>query len=97
MPLFTLGLLMPQNGGVFSFASFAMRISRTWPDAWQWILNHDVFPFGVGLGGIGGAQRFYAANFFNPSDNLFVYPVREFRRAQPGLSRLDVLGRAPLA
>jgi hypothetical protein len=27
--------LMPQTGGVFSFASFAMRISRTWPDAWR--------------------------------------------------------------
>ena len=78
LPLFTPGLLMPQTGGVFSFASFAMRISLTWPDAWRWILNHEVFPFGVGLGGIGGAQRFYAANFFNPSDNLFVYLYANF-------------------
>jgi hypothetical protein len=78
LPLFTLGLMMPQTGGVFSFASFAMRISRTWPDAWRWILNHDIFPFGVGLGGIGGAQRFYAVNFFNPSDNLFVYLYANF-------------------
>ena len=78
LPLFTLGLLMPQSGGVFSFASFAMRISRTWPEAWQWILSRDIFPFGVGLGGIGGAQRFYAPNFFNPSDNLFVYLYANF-------------------
>jgi hypothetical protein len=78
LPLFTLGLLMPQNGGVFSFASFAMRISSTWPEAWQWILSRDIFPFGVGLGGIGGAQRFYAPNFFNPSDNLFVYLYANF-------------------
>ena len=78
LPLFTLGLLMPQSGGVFSFASFAMRISRTWPEAWQWILSHDIFPFGVGLGGIGGAQRFYAPNFVNPSDNLFVYLYANF-------------------
>ncbi len=72
LPLVTAGLLMPQTGGVFSLGSFAMRIRLTWPEAWRWIANHDVFPFGVGLGGIGGAQRFYAADFFNPADNLFV-------------------------
>jgi hypothetical protein len=78
LPLFTEGLLMPQQGGVFSFASFAMRISDTWPDAWNWIRNNEVFPFGVGLGGIGGAQRFYAENFFNPSDNLFIFLYANF-------------------
>jgi hypothetical protein len=78
LPLWTSGLLMPQSGGVFSFGSFAMRIALTWPEAWQWIADHDVFPFGVGLGGIGGAQRFYAANFFNPSDNFFVYLYANF-------------------
>jgi hypothetical protein len=78
LPLVTAGLLMPQSEGVFSFASFAMRITLTWPEAWQWIANHNVFPFGVGLGGIGGAQRFYAADFFNPSDNLFVYLYANF-------------------
>jgi hypothetical protein len=55
-----------------------MRISLTWPDAWNWILHNEVFPFGVGLGGIGGAQRFYAANFFNPSDNLFIFLYANF-------------------
>ncbi len=78
LPPLTNGLMMPESAGVFSFASFAMRISLTWPDAWRWISNNDVFPFGVGLGGIGGAQRFYAANFFNPSDNLFVYIYANF-------------------
>jgi hypothetical protein len=78
LPVLTAGLLMPQGAGVFSFASFAMRITLTWPEAWQWIANHNVFPFGVGLGGIGGAQRFYAADFFNPSDNLFVYLYANF-------------------
>ncbi len=78
LPLVTSGLLMPQNGGVFSFGSFAMRIALTWPDAWRWIADHNVFPFGVGLGGIGGAQRFYAADFFNPSDNFFVYLYANF-------------------
>jgi hypothetical protein len=78
LPVLTSGLLMPESAGVFSFASFAMRITLTWPEAWQWIAQHDVFPFGVGLGGIGGAQRFYAANFFNPSDNFFVFLYANF-------------------
>lgn len=78
LPIFTSGLLMNDNGGVFSFASFAMRISDTWPDAWRWIGNNDLFPFGVGLGGIGGAQRFYAQDFFNPSDNLFIFLYANF-------------------
>ena len=78
LPLLTVGLLASDTGGVFSLASLAMRISDTWPDAWQWIANNSVFPFGVGLGGIGGAQRFYAQDFFNPSDNLFVYLYANF-------------------
>jgi hypothetical protein len=78
LPAITAGLLIPDSGGVFSFASLAMRISLTWPEAWQWIWHNQVFPFGVGLGGIGGAQRFYAANFFNPSDNLFVFLYANF-------------------
>jgi hypothetical protein len=87
LPIFSSGLLMPDHGGVFSFASFAMRISSTWPDAWAWIRNNDIFPFGVGLGGIGGAQRFYASDFFNPSDNLFIYLYANF-----GLLGLFYLG-----
>jgi hypothetical protein len=78
LPIFSAGLLMPESAGVFSFASFSMRISATWPQAWQWIAHNEVFPFGVGLGGIGGAQRFYAADNFNPSDNLFVYLYANF-------------------
>jgi hypothetical protein len=87
LPLVTAGLLISNAGGVFSLASLAMRISLTWPDAWQWIWNNDVFPFGVGLGGIGGAQRFYAGDFFNPSDNLFVFLYANF-----GLMSLVYLG-----
>jgi hypothetical protein len=78
LPLVTAGLLMPDDGGVFSFSSFAMRIGLTWPDAWAWIRDHEVFPFGVGLGGIGGAQRFYAPDLFNPADNLFVFLYANF-------------------
>jgi len=90
LPVITAGLLTPTDGGgVFSSASFAMRIALTWPDAWRWISNNNAFPFGVGLGGIGGAQRFYAANFFNPSDNLFVFLYANF-----GLFGLLYLGWA---
>jgi hypothetical protein len=78
LPLLTGGLLVGDSGGVFSFTSFDMRITRTWPEAWEWILHHEVFPFGVGLGGIGGAQRFYAANFFNPSDSFFIFLYANF-------------------
>ncbi len=78
LPLFTPGLIMTQNGGVFSMASFAMRIEDTWPGAWNWISHNEIFPFGVGLGGIGGPQRFYAPDAFNPSDNLFVFMYANF-------------------
>jgi hypothetical protein len=63
---------------VFSLASLGLRISYTWPDAWNWIQTNEIFPFGVGLGGIGGAQRFYAQNFFNPSDNFAIFLYANF-------------------
>lgn len=78
LPIFTTGLLMPDRGGVFSFASFGMRITATWPDAWRWINDNNLFPFGVGLGGIGGAQRFFAQDFTNPSDNIFIFLYANF-------------------
>jgi hypothetical protein len=92
VPLLTSGLLVPADGGVFSFASFALRISHTWPEAWDWIRNNEVFPFGVGLGGIGGAQRFFARNFFNPVDNLGVFLYANF-----GVIGVVYLGWASLA
>ncbi len=72
LPITTGGMLLTDSGGVFSTASFAMRIIDTWPDAWQWIDMHQVFPLGVGLGGIGGAQRVYALDYTNPADNVFL-------------------------
>lgn len=63
---------MPSDQGVFSMESLIERIERMWPEAWRWI---GEFPatLGVGLGGIGGAQRFYAPDRFNAADNLFVF------------------------
>lgn len=68
---------MPHDEGVFSFESFIARIESMWPEAWVWINDHSMV-FGVGLGGIGGAQRFYAPLDFNAADNLFVYFYANF-------------------
>ena len=78
LPIATSGLLMPTGGGVFSLASFGMRITDTWPDAWRWIANHDIFPFATGLGGLSGAMRFFAQDFYNPSDNFFIFLYGNF-------------------
>ena len=79
LPIFTTGLLVNvDNAGTFSVSSLLMRIGSTWPDAWHWISLNQIFPFGVGLGGIGGPQRFYAKDWTNPADNLFVYMYANF-------------------
>jgi hypothetical protein len=68
---------MPRDRGVFSFESLIERVEWMWPAAWAWI---DRFPplLGVGLGGIGGSQRFFAPADFNPADNLFIYLYANF-------------------
>ena len=68
---------MPRDAGTFSFQSFIERIESMWPAAWRWI---GQFPplLGVGLGGIGGGQRFFAPTDQNAADNLFVYLYGSF-------------------
>ena len=74
LPLTLSGVNMPpSNGSVFSFSSFYQRMEQMWPEAWQWIHAHEAFPFGVGLGGISGAQRLYALNDMNAADNMFLF------------------------
>ena len=68
---------MPADRGIFSFQSLIERIRQMWPDAWAWIGRFPPF-LGVGLGGIGGAQRFFAPADFNAADNLFVYLFANF-------------------
>ncbi|MDB5395745.1 MAG: hypothetical protein JWM91_3251, partial [Rhodospirillales bacterium] len=63
---------MDHGSGVFSTESIYLRIAYTWPQAWDWIARHQMLIFGVGLGGIGGPQRLYAPNYFNPADNVFI-------------------------
>lgn len=70
LPALTIGLHMDHGAGVFSTESLFLRIAYTWPDAWRWITQHGMLLFGVGLGGIGGPQRLYAPDFFNPADNI---------------------------
>jgi len=72
LPLATSGMHLSHGTGVFSTESLYLRIADTWPMAWQWISRHQMMIFGVGLGGIGGPQRLYAIDNFNPADNLFV-------------------------
>lgn len=72
LPLFTHGLHLDHGDGVFSMESLFLRIAYTWPDAWDWIARNQMLWFGVGLGGIGGPQRLYAADSFNPADNIAV-------------------------
>ncbi len=82
---------MPRDNGVFSFESFYERIGQMWPDAWSWIGRFPPYVMGVGLGGIGGAQRFFAPDYFNAADNLFVYLFASF-----GVASLAYLGAVVL-
>jgi hypothetical protein len=72
LPIILPEFTMPHSHGVFSFESFNMRVEEVWPKAWGWISRMEIFPFGVGLGGIGGAMRFYAMESLNYADNMFI-------------------------
>lgn len=77
-PLVLPGYVMPHASGQFSMMSFYDRIENMWPEAWVWINKHEIFPFGVGLGGISGAQRLYALEEMNAADNLFIFMYANF-------------------
>jgi hypothetical protein len=53
-----------ERGGVFRSPRSPCASRRHGRMHCSEILSRDIFPFGVGLG---GAQRFYAPNFINPS------------------------------
>lgn len=79
LPLALPGYHMPEaSAGGFSNMSFNLRVEMMWPEAWQWIHRHEVFPFGVGLGGISGAQVLYSREEINAADNLFVFMYAYF-------------------
>lgn len=72
LPVILPQFIMPHAGGMFSMSSFYMRVEEVWPAAWKWINRHEVLFFGVGLGGMGGAMRFYDFASANPTDNMFI-------------------------
>jgi hypothetical protein len=54
------------------------RIMITWPDSLAWIERRSIFPFGVGLGGIGESQRFASTAAFHYPDNFFLFLLSSF-------------------
>jgi hypothetical protein len=78
LPLVLPGYYMPNASGTFSFSSFYDRVEDMWPRAWIWIDRHEAFPFGVGIGGISGAQRLYAPYQIDYADNLMVFMYAYF-------------------
>jgi hypothetical protein len=72
LPPLTMSLYMEHGTGVFSAESLFLRVTYTWPQAWDWITDHQMLIFGVGLGGLGGPQRLYALDSFNPADNIML-------------------------
>jgi hypothetical protein len=78
LPLILPGYDMPNATGMFSMSSFYDRVNDTWPRAWIWINRHEAFPFGVGLGGISGAQRLYDPFLIDYADNVIVFMYAYF-------------------
>ncbi len=79
LPIILPGYHMPDaQAGGFSNMSFNMRVEMMWPQAWEWVETRGTFPFGVGLGGISGAQMLYAKEWFNAADNIFVFMYASF-------------------
>jgi hypothetical protein len=73
LPVFTNGLTLEQgHGGVFSVTSFAERIDDTWPKGFDWIHRYEVFPFGIGVGGIGASLIVLAIQAEHLPDNMFI-------------------------
>ncbi len=73
LPLILPHFTMPNTHGMFSLNTFYMRVEDMWPRAWKLIESRELFPFGIGLGGISGAQRFYDKYDGNAADNMFVF------------------------
>lgn len=93
LPLVLPGYHMDEaGGGGFSNMSFNLRVESMWPKAWDWIAHRGIFPFGVGLGGISGAQLLYAKEWFNAADNIYVFMYASF-----GMMSLVYLGLMLLA
>jgi hypothetical protein len=66
---------MVKNDGVMAslFSSFFVRLTSTWPDAWDLLASNGSSVFGTGIGGIGTPLMMFDPMGYNSADNLFVY------------------------
>jgi hypothetical protein len=76
LPLVLPGLHMPHADA--AMMSFNLRVDATWPQGWRWIARHQAFPFGIGLGGLGGAQRLWSPGGYTVGDNMFLFLYANF-------------------
>lgn len=79
--------------------SFEDRLLNTWPEGFNLLKNHGSFLLGRGVGGIGGAQKYFEKSIVNPADNLFLYLYVSFGLGAililyPFLKRSVALARA---
>jgi hypothetical protein len=76
---FAMGMHMSiGHGNVASGASFAERIMLTWPNSWKWVIDHSLFPFGVGIGGMGAPLKQVAPTAWMFPDNMFIFMYAYF-------------------
>ena len=79
LPFFTNGIdMVVSRGGVASSMSFGMRVKMTWPNSWAWVASHSVFPFGVGIGGMGVPLKKIAPTAWMFPDNMFIFTYAYF-------------------
>jgi hypothetical protein len=57
----------------FILMSFEIRLSDTWPDAFNLLDGFISFLWGEGIGSIGTAAMLFDHNNYSPGDNMFVY------------------------
>lgn len=66
------------GGGLTSTSSFNERAETVWRDGLSLLDNHGSIWFGRGIGGIGGAQKNFEINLYNPADNFALYMLVTF-------------------
>jgi hypothetical protein len=66
------------RGGAASTISFAMRTEGNWQDALNMLNNSASWVMGLGMGGIGAAQRPFEPEAYIAPDNLLIYSLVSF-------------------
>jgi len=73
------------------FYSLFARFTWTWPRVFNLIIEQGNFITGLGVGGIGSAQRLYSPNLQNVTDSLFVYLFATFGLIACGVYSLLII------